>query len=178
MFKIKNIIYFIILILTCYGCKSVGYASSVLYEEEPVSQDPPVIIKIVRPAKASNVNASAIPSVTENEILPEIVKIVVTPTDSNVTIYKEKTIQLKANAYDKDGNNILEENFKWGSMDDKTAIVDSNGLVTIIKSGKVFIKASINDVSGFALLNVTSESDSSSSSSSSDAEVKVDIIWD
>jgi hypothetical protein len=56
--------------------------------------------------------------------------------------HKNDTIQLRASAFDKDGAFMGPAKVSWSSSDPSVAVINTDGLVTIVSSGKAEIKAS------------------------------------
>lgn len=83
---------------------------------------------------------------------PEVTTIVVTPTQTSIE--ETETVQLTAQAFDQNGQEIAGVQFLWSSSNTSRATVDQTGLVTGVASGFVGITATANNVDGTASVNV------------------------
>lgn len=68
-----------------------------------------------------------------------------------------ETVQFTAVVRDADGNTLTGRTLQWGSTDTDVATVDADGLATTTGSGETMIEASVDGVSGSAVLTVELE---------------------
>ena len=70
------------------------------------------------------------------------------------------TVRLAAEAFDANGNEVVDAQFSWSSSDAAVATVDSTGLVTAAGSGTATISASAGNASATARITVVASADS------------------
>ena len=106
-------------------------------------------------ATADEVSGSAMLIVTEPPLPPPPVVATVMVTPMEASIEEGQTRQFEAMAVTSDGTAIPDVEFAWTSSDENVATVDSNGLATGVSAGDAAITATVDDISGSAMLTVT-----------------------
>ena len=106
-------------------------------------------------AMAGDVSGSAMLTVTEPPPPPPPVVATVMVTPKEASIEEDGTQQFEAMASTSDGMVISGVEFAWTSSDDGVATVDPSGLVTGVRAGDATIRATVDGVSGTAMLTVT-----------------------
>ena len=102
-------------------------------------------------ATADGVSDMAILIVTEPP--PVVATVMVSPPEASIE--EGGTHQFEATAFTDDGMTIPGAEFAWTSSDDGVATVDPSGLVTGVRAGDATIRATVDGVSGTAMLTVT-----------------------
>ena len=85
---------------------------------------------------------------------PTVASVVVTPATTTFATAGE-TVQLRASAFEANGNMISGKTFTWSSSSMSVATVSSSGLVTAVANGSATISAATDGVTGTAAINVT-----------------------
>ena len=103
-------------------------------------------------AAADSVTGSATVTVTRT-----VSTVVVMPSEA--TVVAGDSVQLSAEARDRNGGDIADASFAWESSDESVATVDTSGLVRAVAEGRVTITATSGTASGSAGLRVAEMSD-------------------
>ncbi|MXW55678.1 MAG: hypothetical protein F4Z59_03030 [Gemmatimonadales bacterium] len=102
---------------------------------------------------AASGSASGSASVTVTQAAAQIA---VTPDSLRLTALAEQR-QLTAEAFDANGNAIVDPMLNWASEDDAVATVDAAGLVTAVANGETTVTATSGSASASVAVTVTSQ---------------------
>ena len=84
----------------------------------------------------------------------------VTMSTDTATVVKGDTLRLMATAFDANGHEVLEAEFRWASLDTLVAAVDQEGLVVGVGPGEVSVTATSLGITGHATVVVKQTVDS------------------
>ena len=84
----------------------------------------------------------------------------VTMSTDTATVVKGDTLRLMATAFDANGHEVLEAEFRWASLDTLVAAVDQEGLVVGVGPGEVSVTATSLGITGHATVVVKQTADS------------------
>lgn len=90
----------------------------------------------------------------EKEVPIQINKIIVSIPQATVVLGSKETIQATAQAYTRDNELISGIELTWSSSDEKIAVIDENGQITLLAGGSTMISATYQGVTGSVKLDI------------------------